>query len=179
MAWRPFVLGVLAMAAFGAGAAQAEVRIMMRSNPGSPASVAPPIPPPPPMPGPPPVSAPPAPAPVAAPAPAPAAMASAPASDLAPLRRGDADAAVSETAGDAPAPAPTRSAKRPADLRPAPSAEDSPSERRAASLVAAGAPSPVSNVRRRAQSPDEFRDRCTTDGGLMQGGGKYGLCIIR
>lgn len=65
-----------------------------------------------------------------------------------------------------------------------------PQERRAgqgaaapATVASVGAPTPtpvtVSTLRRRKESPGEFRDRCATDGGLMQGGGKYGLCIIR
>jgi hypothetical protein len=106
------------------------------------------------------------------------------------LRRGEGEPAISETAdgltGSPPVRRRERDVARPAPAattQPAPVSPDElpPQDRRAASLYGAAAPAPVSAVggRRRAQSPDEFRERCTTDGGLMQGGGKYGLCIIR
>ena len=177
-----------AVLACGLGAAQAEVRIMMRTAPG--AAVDPPA-----------GAVEPAPSANFAPSPESSAAAapdgppappvvSAVAPDM-PLRRGESEPPASETAESVAASPPVRRPAR--DLaRPAPAAptapsppaspeELSPQDRRAASLYGAAAPAPISSsgVRRRAQSPDEFRERCATDGGLMQGGGKYGLCIIR
>jgi translation initiation factor IF-2 len=169
-----------AVLACGLGAAQAEVRIMMRTAPGAaidqPADQAEPLP----------SLAPAAPEPAAAAAPAPPPAAAVAAPDM-PLRRGEGEPAVSETAEGLTGSPPVRRARERDVARPAPQPapvspdELPPQDRRAASLYGAAAPAPVSAAggRRRAQSPDEFRERCTTDGGLMQGGGKYGLCIIR
>lgn len=188
MALRRFLPLFVAAVAFSAGSARAEVRIMMRPAPGSPAAATQPAP---------------APEVGKPPSAAPGRVEADPSStDAVSLRRSDADAPVSETAeGDAaPPPAPRRAAPQPASLPqpvqqaappPAPAAEPrvaapAPADayvqdRRAASLYGAAAgPAPVSAMqRRRTVSPGEFRERCASDGGLMQGGGKYGLCIIR
>lgn len=174
------LLALLAM--LTAGGAHAEVRIMMRPAPNSPASAAPRVE----------QSAPAAP--------------SRSGSGIT-LRPSDADAPFSETAALGGAPAmsdsehasnpspieaggaasvtPTAVATSPGAASERPKADASAPDRRAspggAGAAANAPPTPVtvSTLRRRKESPGEFRDRCATDGGLMQGGGKYGLCVIR
>ena len=57
---------------------------------------------------------------------------------------------------------------------------DRAADRRVGALYSASHPEPVSSRSRvRLETPDQFRDRCATDGGAMLGGGKYGVCVIR
>lgn len=91
------------------------------------------------------------------------------------LRRTDADAPAPEAADD------SGLAMRPISEPRAQGAAGGgvSHDRRAASLFGPMEPVASAAARRRKQSPDEFRERCGADGGSVQGGGKYGLCIIR
>lgn len=90
------------------------------------------------------------------------------------LRRTDTDASASEPAES------LASSRAIGEPRPAPAPLDGVApDRRAANLFTPTAPTSPSAGSRRKQSPNEFRERCGADGGSMQGGGKYGLCIIR
>lgn len=57
---------------------------------------------------------------------------------------------------------------------------DRAADRRVGALYSASHPEPISSRSRvRQETPDQFRDRCANDGGSLQGGGKYGVCVIR